>query len=154
MRMAYPCAVCSHTDDAVGYVMPCCVGCVPEGASRAPWVSSRGRGRPCRLPNASGSLWSCSYGSGAQAPSPWTRQVCKQVRGSLPRAVPCPRSMPPRPTSPRRCVSPNGGKCLRPTRVRAQPSSVVNYNGLRRVTCPVPEDDQPIVSVAVATASP
>ena len=38
---------------------------VPEGASRAPWVSSRGRGRPCRLPNAYGSLWSCSSCSGS-----------------------------------------------------------------------------------------
>jgi hypothetical protein len=30
----------------------------------------------------------------------------------------------------------------------------VNYNGLRRVKCPAPEDDQPIVSVVVAMVSP
>jgi hypothetical protein len=29
----------------------------------------------------------------------------------------------------------------------------VHYNGLTRVTCPVPEDDLPIVSVGVAMAS-
>jgi hypothetical protein len=53
-----------------------------------------------------------------------------------------------------RCLSPNGGKCLRQTPVDAQPSSVVNYNGLRHVKCPAPEDDQPIVSVVVAMALP
>src|SRR5215475_7291641 len=74
MRMASRRAVCSHIDDAVGYGIPGCVGFVPEGALRAPWVSSRGRGKPCRLPNAYGLLWSCSSCSGAQAPSLWTRQ--------------------------------------------------------------------------------
>jgi len=34
-------AVCAHTDDAVGYIIPGCVGFCPEGASRAPWASSR-----------------------------------------------------------------------------------------------------------------
>jgi hypothetical protein len=34
--LPFPCAVCSHTDDAVGYVVPCCVGFVPEEALRAP----------------------------------------------------------------------------------------------------------------------
>jgi hypothetical protein len=34
--------------------------------------------------------------------------------------------------------------------VLAQPSSVVHYGGLRRVACPVPEDEQPFVSVVVA----
>src|SRR4029453_1859554 len=88
ISMASTCAVCSHTDDAVGYVILGCVGLFPEGASRAPWVSSRGRERPCRLPNAYGSLWSCSSCAGAQAPSPWTSQACKSVRGILPHAVP------------------------------------------------------------------
>src|SRR5262245_1628904 len=87
MRMAYKRAVCSHPDNAVGYVIPGCVGFVPEGALRALWVSSRGRGRPCCLPNAYGLLWSCSYGSGAQAPSPWTSQLCKRGRLILPRAM-------------------------------------------------------------------
>ena len=83
MSMASTCAVCSHTDDAVGYVILGCVGLFPEGASRAPWVSSRGRGRPCRLPNAYGSLWSCSSCSGAQVPSAWTSQACKSVGESF-----------------------------------------------------------------------
>jgi hypothetical protein len=39
LSMASTCAVCSHTDDAVGYVIPGCVGLFPEGASCAPWVS-------------------------------------------------------------------------------------------------------------------
>jgi len=43
MRMASTGAVCSHTDDAVGSVMPGCVGCFPKGAVREPWVSSRER---------------------------------------------------------------------------------------------------------------
>jgi len=30
----------------------------------------------------------------------------------------------------------------------------VNYSGRTRVKCPVPEDDQPIVSAVVAMASP
>ena len=64
-----------HTDDAVGYVIPGCVGFFPAGASREPWVSSRGRGRPCRLATAYGSLWSCSSCAGAPAPSLWTNQA-------------------------------------------------------------------------------
>jgi hypothetical protein len=154
VRIASTGAVCSHTDDAVGSIMPGGDSCCSMGALRAPWISSRGRGRPCRLPNAYGSLWSCSSRSGAHALLPWTSQACKRVRESLPRAVPCPRNMPPRPTNPLRCWSPNGGKGLRQTRVRAQPSSVVNYNGRKRVTCPVPEDDPPIVSAGVAMVSP
>jgi hypothetical protein len=57
MRMAYPCAVCSHTDDAVGYVMPCCVGCVrlctkslvrnlTHGSMRTFWSHSEDFSRP------------------------------------------------------------------------------------------------------------
>src|SRR4029450_6627281 len=84
LSMAYRRAVCSHTDDAVGYIIPGCVGFVPEGALLAPRVSSRGRGRPCRLPNAYGLLWSCSSCSGAQAPSLWTSQPCKRGRDILP----------------------------------------------------------------------
>jgi hypothetical protein len=34
--MAYTYAVCAHTDDAVGYVIPGCVGFCPEGAAREP----------------------------------------------------------------------------------------------------------------------
>jgi len=69
MSLAATGAVCSHTADAVGYVIPGCVGFFPAGASREPWVSSRGRGRPCRLATAYGALGSGSPCAGAPAPS-------------------------------------------------------------------------------------
>ena len=55
--------------------------------------------------------------------------------------------------SPRRACRPRAASAAG-QRVHAPPLSVVNYNGLKRVTCPAPEDDQPIVSAGVAMASP
>jgi hypothetical protein len=55
-----------------------------EGASREHVGLSRGRGRTCRMANASVSLWSCSCCSGALGPSRWHRKVSKRGGAALP----------------------------------------------------------------------
>jgi hypothetical protein len=58
-----------------------------EGASRDHMGLSRGRGRTCRMPNASVSLWSCSCCSGARGPALWRRKVSKRGGAALPCCV-------------------------------------------------------------------
>ena len=52
VRIASTDAVCSHTDDAVGSIMPGCDSCCPVEALCALVVSLGGRGRPCCLSHA------------------------------------------------------------------------------------------------------
>ena len=155
LSMASTCAVCSHTDDAVGYVIPGCVGLFPAGASRTPWVSRRegeeGHAVCQTLMDRSGHapivLEPKCHRHGPARPA---RAEGESFLAQCRDAGACQHA--PRALSD--ACRPMAAKCLRQTRVRVQASSVVHYNGLRRVTCPVPEDDPPIVSVGVAMASP